>query len=188
MTVDRLWFLANRAAQRGEQAYHRLRERHEGFIELERTRHVSRQRFRTLAERINRSGAPYGAHTVVYRPSGELLLVRHEGVDKWVLPGGGVDDCDDDFRETAARELAEEAGIEATYEGLAMLTKLTIRSGGHQTTGVLPIFAARPCDVTLDVRDPDGEISAARWFDDLPADTRDRAQLKRWRQRSLGVA
>jgi 8-oxo-dGTP diphosphatase len=37
------------------------------------------------------------------------------------------------------------------------------------------------------VGDPDGEISTARWFDELPADTRDRAEISQWRERALSV-
>ncbi|WP_336135751.1 NUDIX domain-containing protein [Natronomonas amylolytica] len=177
--VDGLWYLADEATQRAEQAYHRTTDAHGGG-RLERTyrKRVSRGRFRTLAERIQRCGAPYGAHTLVYRPSGELLVVRHEGVNMWVLPGGGVDGSES-FREAAERELAEEAGIDASYEGLAMLNRVEISCGAHDTWGVLPVFCAVAETTTPSVEDPDDEISKARWFEpeDLPEDTRDREDL-----------
>jgi 8-oxo-dGTP diphosphatase len=50
---------------------------------------------------------------------------------------------------------------------------------------VLPVFAARAAETTLTVDDPDEEISAARWFADLPEDTRDREELLAWRDRTL---
>lgn len=185
MPVDSLWYLASEAEQRAEQAYHRLAESYEDFIKFDRTQSVSRRRFRTLAERVRRTGAPFGAHTIVYRPSGELLLVRHEGVNMWVLPGGGVDG-DESFRDAAERELREEAGVDAAYEGLAMVTRVTFEWRGHESWGVLPVFAARPSEtVTPEVRDPDGEISAARWFSDLPDDTRDRSDIQAWREAAL---
>lgn len=184
-SLDDLWFLADEANQRAEQAYHTLDSRHDDFVEYDRTRRVSRGRFRTLAERIEDCGAPFGAHTIVYRASGEVLLVRHEGVDKWVLPGGGVDD-DESFREAAERELDEEAGIDADYEGLAMVTRVSILCDDYRTWGVLPIFEARAQSVEPTIADPDDEISAAEWFADLPADTRDRGDLVAWRRaRSL---
>lgn len=185
MPVDDLWYLAQRAEQCAERAYHRIRDAHEEFMEFDRTRHVDRRRFRTLARRIEETGAPFGAHTVVYRPSGEVLLVRHEGVDMWVLPGGGVDG-DESYREAAQRELAEEAGVDASYRGLAMLTRLRVRSGSYETQGVLPVFEADAAgvDCTPEVNDPDGEISAAEWFDDLPEDTRDRDDIEAWRERA----
>ncbi|MGB9965491.1 NUDIX domain-containing protein [Halobacterium sp. CBA1126] len=184
MPVDDLWYLASRAEQRAERAYHELTDAHEEFVEFERRRSVSRERFRTLAERVERTGAPFGAHTVVYRENGDLALVRHEDVDLWVLPGGGVE-AGESFREAAERELAEEAGVEATYHGLAMVTAVTIESGGYSAWGVLPVFEACADDTDLEVRDPDGEISAAAWFAELPEDTRDRRDLQRWRERAL---
>ncbi|ELZ91327.1 Mut/nudix family protein / 7,8-dihydro-8-oxoguanine triphosphatase [Haloferax mucosum ATCC BAA-1512] len=182
MTMDDLWFLADEARQRAEQAYHRLRRDHTDFIEPVHSRRVSRPRFRTLATRVKATGTPYGVHTVVRRRDDEILLVRHEGVDMWVLPGGEVDD-DERFTEAARRELAEEAGIDADYGGLAMATRVDIRCDGHQLWGVMPVYRARAdFDVELSVNDPDDEISTARWFDvgDLPADTRDRDDLLAW--------
>jgi ADP-ribose pyrophosphatase YjhB (NUDIX family) len=184
MSVDRLWYLADEAEQQAEQAYHRLADEYDEFLERRHEKHVSRRRFRTLVERIRDSGAPYGAHTAVYRPSGELLLVRHEGVDLWVLPGGGVDG-DESFREAAERELGEEAGVEVEYDGLGYLSRVAIRSNGHATWGVLPVFAAEAVTVEPEVHDPDGEISEARWFDELPDDVRDRQHLQAWREHAL---
>lgn len=178
--VDNLWFVADEADQRAAQTYHRLSDAHEAYLTYERSRRVSRARFKTLAERIRDNGLPYGAHTLVYQPSGELLLVRHEGVDMWVLPGGEVDDGET-FREGARRELHEEAGVEVTYEGMGILARVRFRSDGHDTWGVLPVFEGRAETTEPEVRDPDGEISDARWFDDLPEDTRDRSELLEWR-------
>lgn len=182
MTLDELWFLADEASQQAEQAYHTLDTRHDAFVEHERTRQVSRRRFRTLATRVKDSGAPFGAHTIVFRESGEILLVRHEGVDKWVLPGGGVQ-SGESFRETAKRELDEEAGIAAEYEGLAMANRIHIECDSYRTWGVLPIFEARAESLEPTIADPDDEISDAQWFDTLPPDTRDRADLVAWRRR-----
>lgn len=184
-TFDELWFLADEASQQAEQAYHTLDERYDDFREQERTERVSRRRFRTLAARVRQSGAPFGAHTIVYRDSGALLLVRHDGVDKWVLPGGGVDG-DETFRKAAERELDEEAGIDAEYDGLAMATRVRIECDHYRTWGVLPIFEARATTYDPRIEDPDEEISDARWFAELPPDTRDRQDLVEWRrQRSL---
>lgn len=180
--VDNLWYTADEARQQAEQTYHRLRESHDPSLEYERTKRVSRRRFRTLAARIRENGLPYGAHTLVHRDSGELLLVRHEGVDMWVLPGGEVTDGES-LREGARRELREEAGIDADYEGLGVLAQVRVRCDDHGTWGVLPVFEAQPAETALSVSDPDGEISEARWFDTLPEDTRDRAELAAWRDR-----
>ncbi|WP_435194243.1 NUDIX hydrolase [Natronomonas sp. EA1] len=183
MTFDRLGYLADEAAQQAEQAYHTLSQRHDGFLEREVSRRVSRPRFRTLAERVRESGAPYGVHTLVH-DGDELLLCRHEGVDMWVLPGGGVDEGET-FREAAHRELTEEAGVDVDYEGLALLSRVEVASRGLTTWGVMPVYEARAVTTEPEVRDPDGEISDARWFpfDSLPEDTRDREDLLAWWER-----
>lgn len=178
-TVDGLWFLADEAAQRAEQAYHHAVERYASpYLERTYQKRVSRERFRTLADRICTSGTPYGSHTLVRRESGELLLVRHDGVELWVLPGGEVDGSET-LEEAARRELEEEAGIEASYRGLAMLNRIEISCQGCTMWGVLPVFRAAAESTTPTVRDPDDEISAARWFEParLPEDTRDREDL-----------
>lgn len=183
-TVDELWFRADEAAQQAERTYHDLAAA-DDYLEFETQKRVSRRRFRTVTERIRDNGAPYGAHTLAYRPSGELVLVRHDAVDQWVLPGGESHDGES-FRAAAERELAEEAGIEAAYEGIGLLGRVEFRTDEHSTWGVLPIFEARATSTDLAVTDPDDEISRARWFDDLPADTRDREELLTWRQHRFG--
>ena len=184
-TVDDLWYLADEASQQAEQTYHRLAGQYDEYIEFETEKRVSRRRFRTVASRIRENGAPYGAHTIAYRERGDLLLVWHDGVDLWVLPGG-ESRADESFHEAARRELREEAGIGADYDGLGMLGRVTFYADGNTTWGVLPLFEAeseQADDPT--VQDPDDEITAARWFTELPPDTRDRAELLRWRERRL---
>jgi len=181
--VDDLWYLADEASQQAEQTYHRLSTAHEGYLEFETTKHVSRDRFRTVAERIRENGAPYGAHTLTHRETGALLLVRHEALGLWVLPGGETDGGES-FRAAAERELGEEGGVEASYDGLGMLGRVTFHTGDHSTWGVLPLFEARGQGEPA-VNDPDGEITDAAWFRELPPDTRDRDQLLRWRAHRL---
>jgi len=183
--VDNLWYLATEARQAAEQVYHRFADDHDDFVEFRTTRTVSRDRFRTVAERIESQGLPYGAHTLAYRPSGELLLVEQAAIDTWVLPGGEVEPGES-VREGARRELGEEAGIDVTYDGLGVLGEVRFRSDGHETWGVLPIFEGEADSTDLDVRDPDGEITDARWFDELPENTRDRSVLREWRRDRFG--
>jgi 8-oxo-dGTP pyrophosphatase MutT (NUDIX family) len=178
--VDDLWYLADEAAKQAAQTYDDLSARYDDVIQFETTKQVSRRRFRTVTERIHENGAPYGAHTLTARNDGALLLVRHEAVGLWVLPGGETDG-NESFRAAAERELEEEAGLSADYRGLGMLGRVTFHADGHSTWGVLPLFEARADAVTPTVEDPDGEITDAAWFDELPPDTRDREQLRIWR-------
>jgi 8-oxo-dGTP diphosphatase len=186
MPVDRLWYLASEAEQSAEQVYHRLADRHDDYLEIEHSRRVSRDRFRTLTERVADCGSPFGAHTIVYRDSGELLLCRHAGVDLWVPPGGGPDG-DETLREAAERELAEEAGVEVRFDGLGILTRVEFSAGSHSAWGVMPLYEARAETLEPEVSDPDGEIADARWFDELPGDTRDREDLVAWRERRFDI-
>jgi len=179
-SVDDLWYLADVASQQAEQTYHELTEHHQEFIEFTRHRRVPRHRFRRVAEDARDHGAPFGAHTLAYQPTGELLLVRHDGVDKWVLPGGELNPGES-FRDAALRELGEESGIEATVVGLGMVGRIEFYCDDNNTWGILPVFEGRAETTDIDVRDPDQEISDARWFDDLPEDTRDREEILRWR-------
>ncbi|WP_436935151.1 NUDIX hydrolase [Halovenus marina] len=181
-TVDDLWYLADEADQQADQTYHRLADRYTDYMEFETTKHVSRRRFRTVARRIRDNGAPYGAHTLAYRSDRSIVLVRHDGVDLWVLPGGETQGSES-FRTAAQRELDEEAGIDAAYDGLGMLVRVDFYTDSHSTWGVLPIFEAEASPEPLTVEDPDDEISDARWFAELPPDTRDREQLRAWRAR-----
>jgi len=75
-TVGDLWFLAEEADQQAARTYHRLRDRHDDYVSFETTKRVSRDRFRTVVSRIRDNGA----HTLAYRPSRQLLLVRHDAV------------------------------------------------------------------------------------------------------------
>jgi 8-oxo-dGTP diphosphatase len=180
--VDNLWYAADEATQRAEQVYHEFATEYDAVVEYDRTQVVSRRRFKTVVDRIRENGLPYGAHSLVYTRAGELLLVRHEGVDMWVVPGGEVAD-DESYRAGARRELAEEAGIGVEFEGLGMLARVAFRCDDYETMGVLPVFEGRPESTDLTVRDPDEEISAARWFETLPPDTRDREEIRAWRAR-----
>lgn len=52
------------------------------------------------------------ASAVVVSPAGELLLIEHAKLKRWLQPGGHVEAGEFDLRESARRELIEETGLD----------------------------------------------------------------------------
>jgi NUDIX domain len=48
---------------------------------------------------------------VVINTAGKVLLIHHNALDRWLLPGGHVDPSDPGLLAAALRELAEETGV-----------------------------------------------------------------------------
>lgn len=51
------------------------------------------------------------ASAVLRNPQGDVLLVEHRALKRWIQPGGHLEPVDRDLRSAALRELSEEAGI-----------------------------------------------------------------------------
>jgi 8-oxo-dGTP pyrophosphatase MutT (NUDIX family) len=107
-----------------------------------------------------------GVKCVIWRESGDVLLVRHTYGDRrrWELPGGGVKRGEDP-RQAARREIREELGAEIS--DWKAIGELPVRQLHRRD--LLSCFSAPIGD--RDLRLDAGEIAEADWFprDRLPA-------------------
>ena len=114
--------------------------------------------------------ASFRASTGVYaQRDGKILILKRAAGDfigGWYLPGGAVDDGEDDFVAAACRELFEESGLVPS----GPLTLLN--------TQVMPFYGTPTIDVVFACDCIEGEVvlsdehSASRWID--PIEYRDR--------------
>lgn len=123
---------------------------------------------------------PHVSYTIaaaLLRRDDDILLVRQQGADdpqpKWALPGG-VAEPGELLHEALARELREETGLTLVRLGpLAYVTQMHMMRGvlrGYP--GASPeeyVATAFVCEVAewhgeLAAEDPDGFVSAARFF------------------------
>ncbi|KAF1843554.1 uncharacterized protein K460DRAFT_288387 [Cucurbitaria berberidis CBS 394.84] len=95
---------------------------------------------------------------IVFNAEGKLLLVQRAANEMafpnfWEIPGGKVDDTDESILHAAARELKEEAGLEATRV-LRKVTQFTFTDGrpGHPTKTWLKLI------FEMEVRDSDNVV------------------------------
>lgn len=63
-------------------------------------------------QRTTLAGHITGSAWVLHPASGSILLIHHKKLDRWLQPGGHVDELDETIWATALRELVEETGLE----------------------------------------------------------------------------
>lgn len=114
------------------------------------------------------------AGAVLLRPDGRVLTIEHRALNRWLLPGGHVEDQDESLVGAALRELAEETGIDASAVTLAVDLPLHIDAHGipanpskgepdHWHFDFRFLFRTTADEYTLQ----EEEVSAASW---QPAD------------------
>lgn len=126
-----------------------------------------------------------GVRIAPLRGDGAVLMVQHTYLTGWYLPGGGAD-RGETLPVAAARELAEEAGLEALHAPELVALETVFKDG--KTDHVALYLTAVAGEPTVDGI----EICAAKFFhfDALPVDlsplTRRHLALVRRRQQTLG--
>jgi ADP-ribose pyrophosphatase YjhB (NUDIX family) len=114
-----------------------------------------------------RRGMTLGVRAVVTDDDGRVLLVQHTYVPGWHLPGGGVE-RGETAEKAVLRELAEEAGVEATERPAlrSVHANEAYFRGDHVL--VYRVGTWRACAASAR-----GEIHAVGWFDpeELPEGT-----------------
>jgi ADP-ribose pyrophosphatase YjhB (NUDIX family) len=130
--------------------------------------------------------AKVGADAAVFDDQDRILLGRRVDDDKWGLIAGWVDP-NESPAQTAVRELAEEAGVQARVDRLVGVFFREARAGEHPHGTVSIVYLAsitggRPTPQPHEVRE-----LAWRAIDDVPADewhhhheTLARAALEAW--------
>ena len=66
-----------------------------------------------FASRLNEAGHLTGSAWVVNPAGNAVLLIHHVNLDRWLQPGGHVENGDASIQSTAMREACEECGIPA---------------------------------------------------------------------------
>lgn len=148
-------------APRDEEAVSRFRsflERADPFRRGDPDGHVTASA--VVAHPVNVAGTGLGLHPP---PHFRFLLVFHRKLDRWLQPGGHVEDGDPSVFDTALREAREETGLADFSAPLgAAILDLDVHA--------IPAFDADPAHFHYDVRfllttGNGGEVSAdAAWF------------------------
>lgn len=130
----------------------------------------------------------------VLSPSGqEALLIHHRKIDKWLQPGGHVEEADQNILMAARREVAEETGLTALQPLLDGLFDVDVH--------MIPATAHQPAHLHYDLRvlfrlsvweplriDPH-ESKAIRWttLHDIADDPSLEMSLRRMAQKTLNA-
>jgi 8-oxo-dGTP pyrophosphatase MutT (NUDIX family) len=121
-----------------------------------------------FASRLNPAGHLTGSAWVVNPAQDAVLLIHHVNLNRWLQPGGHVEDGDDCIQSTAVRETLEECDLAA----LELLSQDLFDLDVHPIPERMGIPAHLHYDFRFLVRVPDeaafaaqeGEVTEVRWF------------------------
>lgn len=115
-------------------------------------------------------------NAVVMNPQNKILLVHHKILDRWMTPGGHIEESDTSMRDAALREMEEETGISRTsvLKGTRWPDNVPIHIDSHRIPENAKKqepdhmhfdfrFLFRVSDVPLAIQE--AEVLAAKWED-----------------------
>lgn len=164
--------LTEESRERVEEWVDEFDARYESFEVVEDRMELSPDHYETDRRRIE-AGENGGAGLWVTDVNERVLLVRDEGDDGWVDPGGKRE-ADESFAEAARRETREETGLDCVVTGLlsAHVTELVDATDPERPAlySLIAIFTGEPVADDPMPRPREGEIAAVDWFE-TPPDT-----------------
>lgn len=147
-----------------------FRERYDDFERVDERWEVDPAHYEADRRRIE-AGENGGAGLWVTDEAGQVLLVRDEGDDGWLDPGGKRE-AGESFEEAARRETREETGLDCVITDLLAVhvIELVDETDPERPTlhSLIAIFTGQPVADDSDPRPRDGEIAAVDWFDAVP--------------------
>ncbi|PSP78154.1 ADP-ribose pyrophosphatase [Halobacteriales archaeon QS_1_68_20] len=114
------------------------------------------------------AGTVGGAGAWVRNDDGAVLLVQREGYDAWQEPSG-KHEPGETLAVTARREVREETGVTVDLGSVGLAQQVEIVDAERDRPplhGLVLVFHAEYAGG--EVRPREGEIAAARWFDERP--------------------
>lgn len=126
----------------------------------------------------------YGIGVLVYNTEEdiEVLLIENDWSSKWLMPGGGVEEGEG-FEDAAVREVREETGVEITPDRPLRIEKQYICHGEKPPIENYSLIYSAEADsreIEQGSNIEGEEIKSAKWFNELPEQTRDRELIRRF--------
>ena len=147
-----------------------FRDRYDDFERVDVRWELPPDRYEADYQRVA-AGENGGAGTWTTDDEGSVLLVRDEGDEGWLDPGGKREG-DESFEAAARRETREETGVDCVITGLLEVHVLEIVAETDPDRPTLysciAIFTAEPATTEPEPRPREGEIAAVEWFDAPP--------------------
>lgn len=104
--------------------------------------------------------------SAVIENDGQILLVENRRADgrvDWSMPGGVIEAGEDPML-GLHREVSEETGLSVSLWGPLLWTTFA-RSESMGFTMIAETFIAHATDGSINISDPDGIVTDARWFE-----------------------